>query len=37
MDSTRVGGDLKEPEVPEVMFEVFPPAWDMGVGVSRGP
>ncbi|KAB0398044.1 hypothetical protein E2I00_017716, partial [Balaenoptera physalus] len=30
MDSTSVGGGLQEPEAPEVMFEVFPPAWDMG-------
>lgn len=30
MDSTSVGGALQEPEAPEVMFEVFPPAWDMG-------
>lgn len=38
MDSTSgVGGGPKEPEAPEVMFEVFPPAWDVGVGVSRGP
>lgn len=40
MDSTSVAGGLQEPEAPEVMFEVFPPAWDMGVGgvaVSRGP
>lgn len=37
MDSTSVGGGLQEPEVPEVMFEVSPPAWDRGVGVSRGP
>lgn len=37
MDSTSVGGGLQEPEAPEVMFEVFPPAWDMGEGMSRGP
>lgn len=37
MDSASVGGGLQEPEAPEVMFEVFPPAWDMGEGVSRGP
>ncbi|KAK2493720.1 hypothetical protein MC885_007426 [Smutsia gigantea] len=31
MDSASMGGGLQEPEVPEVMFEVFTPAWDMGV------
>ncbi|EPY76994.1 hypothetical protein CB1_001330020 [Camelus ferus] len=31
MDSTIVGGGLQKPEAPEVMFEVFPPAWDMGL------
>ncbi|EPQ10532.1 Protein FAM180B [Myotis brandtii] len=33
MDSTSVASGLQEPEAPEVMFEVFPPAWDMGVGL----
>lgn len=33
MDNTSVAGDLQEPEAPEVMFEVFPPVWDMGIGV----
>ena len=37
MDSTSVGGGPKEPEAPEVMFEVFPPAWDVGVGVPVVP
>lgn len=32
MDSTNVGGGLQEPEAPEVMFEVSPPAWDRGRG-----
>ena len=39
MDSTSVGGALQEPEAPEVMFEVSPPAWDRGRegGPRRGP
>ncbi|XP_074257568.1 protein FAM180B isoform X1 [Saimiri boliviensis] len=32
MDSTSVGGGLQEPEVPEVMFEVFPPSLGHGGG-----
>lgn len=34
MDSTSVAGGLQEPEAPEVMFEVFPPAWDRGLGMG---
>lgn len=37
MDSAGVGGGLQEPEVLDMMFEVFPPAWDMRVEVSRCP